>query len=250
MFFSQVTCQGPEISAILGPEYVRIEDWTQDFMSYISHRIDSYENSSILLSLINNLQNGTFASGSKLEESEQVVGVRDFTLTPWRVQVTFECIRKNKAGRSYPRPVTFGTPVVVIAAFTTDEKLLLVEQYRLGLGLSWEIPRGMCGEHETIVDAAIRETGEELGINLRGQESRLIRLCQLSTGIAPYIREHIYYLTRVTEDEIKAFEKGEEGIVKIQAFSRSEIRSLVKEGSIRDPYVLSALMLVDLNLNT
>jgi hypothetical protein len=156
MYFSAVTYQGLEISASMGSEYVRIDHWTQDFLSCVFKRIGSYENSSILRSIMNDLVNGTFASGSDLEGSEQIVGVRDFTLTPWRIQITFECGKKNKEVRSYPRSFTFCTPVVVIAAFTSCQKLLLVKQYRIGTGWTWEIPRGMCGEKESPEDAAIR----------------------------------------------------------------------------------------------
>jgi 8-oxo-dGDP phosphatase len=67
-------------------------------------------------------------------------------------------------------------PWVNVVAVTTDERLVLVRQYRPGIGaVHWEIPAGVAEPNENVEQAARRELLEETGFG-DGHWSVLSRL--------------------------------------------------------------------------
>ncbi|MDR1498030.1 MAG: NUDIX hydrolase [Puniceicoccales bacterium] len=71
---------------------------------------------------------------------------------------------------------------VLALPLTTDGRLVLVRQFRAGVGeLSWEPPGGIMEANEEPVEAAIRELAEETGYT--GENARIIGTCAPNPAI-------------------------------------------------------------------
>lgn len=133
---------------------------------------------------------------------------------------------------------------VNIVALTTDNKLLLVKQYRQGVDdITLEIPGGAVHMGEDPKLAAIRELREETGFEAKTIES--LGVLQPNPAIQSN-RCHIYLArdcVKVGEPELDPLEELE-----VEQRSISHVNEMIKNGEIQHSLVLSALFLSGLFL--
>ena len=110
------------------------------------------------------------------------------------------------------------------------DKVLLMRVYRHAVGRElWEVPRGFIDEHETAVEAALRELTEETG--LRCAPTELLALGTyapepglLSAYSALFVATRCEGTPRRPKDEI--------GIGNLALFARRELEDLIAAGEI------------------
>ena len=126
---------------------------------------------------------------------------------------------------------------VNVIAITTDQKIVLVEQYRHGIrDITLEIPGGLCDEGESILDTGIRELVEETGYV--GSQAEVIGTVQPN----PAYQNNVCH-TMVIYDVIKMEEQNldEHEEIRVHLFPLDSVEELVREGKIQNAMVISAL---------
>ena len=130
---------------------------------------------------------------------------------------------------------------VNVIARTPDERVLLVRQWRYGIGAATlEIPGGMVEEGEAPQDAAGRELFEETGY----RAGRLTYLGEVEPNPA-FITNRCF--TFVAEDLERIGEPegdGEEELT-VESAALAEIPQLIVSGAIRHALVIAAFYLFD-----
>lgn len=77
---------------------------------------------------------------------------------------------------------------------------ILLERSYLGHQL-WSLPGGGVEKHETLQEAAVRETREETGIVITGSQLRMLGQQRLGTGL-PWTKAEIHFLlVELSEDQ-------------------------------------------------
>ena len=115
-----------------------------------------------------------------------------------------------------------------VIAETTDGKLVMIDQYRHGLGVTkYEIVAGVIDKGETPLQAAQRELSEETGFGGGTWEEFMVLCpntsCQnnlsytfLARGVEPITRQH----EEVSED------------IRVHVMNKEDVRELLQQGEI------------------
>lgn len=143
------------------------------------------------------------------------------------------------AGRIIDRHhvLDFERDAVATIVGNDDGEILLVHAYRYVTdSIEWEIPAGVIDKGEAVLEAAQREVREETGYDT--EEAQLIYTYTPMNGIANQVF-HIAHCKALSttgqfdRNEVRAY----------KWFSIADIKSMIKENTIRDGFTLTALLL-------
>jgi len=126
---------------------------------------------------------------------------------------------------------------VTLIAFDSDERLLLVRQYRHSTGRELlELPAGTIDPGETPEACAVRELQEETGY----KPGRIERLGGFFTAPG-YCNEylHLFLCSDLSESRLQ----GDEEAIDVERVSLDEALRMIVEGRIEDAKTASALLL-------
>lgn len=132
---------------------------------------------------------------------------------------------------------------VVIIPVTDTGEIILVRQYRHAIGRwAWELPAGSLKPNEDVEKAAIRECHEEVGLI----PERIERLGAFYPTPGYCDEEMNFYratgLRQAREHEAAYPDEDED--IEPKAFSREEIRSMIRSGEIIDLKTVAGLSLL------
>lgn len=128
---------------------------------------------------------------------------------------------------------------VNVVALTTDDRLVLVRQFRFGIdALSLEIPGGVMEPGEDPVAAGLRELREETGYS--GGRARLLGAVHPNPAIQAN-RCHFVLVEGVARSHDLAWDADEE--IHVETRAVDEVLALARSGGITHALVLDALML-------
>lgn len=128
---------------------------------------------------------------------------------------------------------------VAIVAFTDDDKLLFVKQYRLAVGKTLlELPAGHIDPGEGPMDAAVRELREETGFET--ENMKFITEVYTSPGFTDE-RIHLFYTRDLIPSE-QDLDDTED--IEIVEMSLDEAMRLVKLGEITDAKTIIGVLSV------
>ena len=126
---------------------------------------------------------------------------------------------------------------VNILALTSDNKVVIVRQYRFGVGkITAEIPGGLIDRNETPKEAAIRELQEETGYT--SSTWKYLGAVEPNPAINNNLCHH-WMAENATKTHKPNLDKGEDIIV--ETLSLDEIKSEIIEGRLMHTLVFSAL---------
>lgn len=149
----------------------------------------------------------------------------------------FDILRNPRNGRRKRGLVLSSTDWVNCVAVTTDERLVMVRQYRIGIrGLTLETPGGMVDPGETPRDAASRELLEETGF--AGGEWRYLGAVEPNPAIHDNLCHH-WLADGVVHSADQSLGHGED--IEVQILSIGEVKAAIDRGELRHALALSAL---------
>jgi ADP-ribose pyrophosphatase len=143
------------------------------------------------------------------------------------------------AGRVIERHHVLDFERAAVAALVenNDGHILLVHAYRyITDSIEWEIPAGVIDQGEAVLDAAQREVREETGYET--QEAQLVYTYNPMNGIANQVFHVAHCKALSTTGQ---FDRNE--VRAYKWFSIEDIKSMIKENTIRDGFTLTALLL-------
>jgi ADP-ribose pyrophosphatase len=135
-------------------------------------------------------------------------------------------------------------PSVTIIPLTSDGKLLLIRQFRLGTGATLiELPAGVIDEKEAPQNGARRELREETGM-----DAGVLQELGAAFLVPGYCNEYMhFYLAR---DLVPApLNPDEDEFMTLEAYPVAEVYRLARSGQIQDSKTLAALFLAEKELN-
>lgn len=140
-------------------------------------------------------------------------------------------------GNKTNRDIVRHPGAVALLAFIDDERVLLVEQFRLALNKTiLEIPAGKLEKNEEPLKCAERELEEETGYKARNIEY----LGCIATGAG--FTDELIYIYKATDlyEGIKGGDDDE--FIETIPYKVSKVKEMIKEGKIIDTKTISALM--------
>jgi ADP-ribose pyrophosphatase len=149
----------------------------------------------------------------------------------------FDWMKNPRNARELKRLVLESRDWINVVAITSEKKIVIVHQYRFGIGdIALEIPGGVIDPGEDPQKAAIRELKEETGY--------ISEKWKLLGVVAPnpaFLNNRCYHW--LAEDARKVAEpsldEGEDILVELLTFE--EIRTLIRQGNFIHSLALSAL---------
>ncbi len=131
-----------------------------------------------------------------------------------------------------------------VLPITTDNKVILVEQYRHGLKENMlEIPAGILEDDESYLECAKRELLEETGYTTKDIEF-LCNYCP-SAGVTNELVE-IFLAKNV--QKIGDLELDETEIITVHEYTLDEVITMINNGSIKDSKTMISILKYKLNL--
>lgn len=187
------------------------------------------------------LTDSDMSTSKKLHSQWQTTSSKIVYKNPW---IT---VREDQVIRADGTPGLYGVvevkPSVFIVAFTAENKVLFIQQFRYTNGqMSWEIPAGGCELDDPLV-AAKRELQEETGFS--ASEWQAVGSFYPNNGIST--EKSFVFVARDLIPTGKN-EMREEGITQVREFSLLEVDQMLLSGELNDGQVISSLALARLHL--
>lgn len=133
-------------------------------------------------------------------------------------------------------PTSVGSAIVILAKY--DNKFVLLKQYRHAIrDYQYALVRGFGEDNTSGEDNAKKELKEEIGAEVL--KSEFLGKVASDSGLTSGIVE-IYYC-EITEPKLRE----EEGIKKIELYTKSELSEKIRNKEITDSFTLAALKLYD-----
>lgn len=152
-------------------------------------------------------------------------------------RVRFDTMRHPTSSKEFQRLVLETSDWVTVVAVTKDGKVVMVEQYRFGVGgLTTEPVAGMVDSGEDSLDAAKRELLEETGF---GEGNwRYLGNVQANPAIHDNLCHH-WLVEDVVAVQAPAPDAGE--AIRVHLMTLEEIKEAIAVGKLKHPLGLSAL---------
>ncbi|CAN5486612.1 hypothetical protein BH09VER1_BH09VER1_50150 [soil metagenome] len=152
------------------------------------------------------------------------------------LQVMKEHVRTPSRPEGVHWTVARRASAAIVAPRTTDGKYVLIKQERVAVQQAmWEFPAGQVDgavSEETIRETALRELGEETGLECRGE------LIPLGYFFSPPgftdERGYLFLATNVEPREGGASHDEHEAILEVGEFTIDELREMISTGEISD----------------
>jgi ADP-ribose pyrophosphatase len=161
------------------------------------------------------------------------------------VEVVEEEIRSPSKREPRSWTVARRKRAVVIAAITSDGKLILIRQERLPIREAiWEVPAGQIDdesetESDEIAAIALKELREETGFEL-AEGGDLIALGDYFTSPGFTDERGYCFLARPVRESAEGHSREEgESILDCRAFGPAELRDMIAKGEIHDANTLA-----------
>lgn len=133
-------------------------------------------------------------------------------------------------------PTSVGSAIVILAKY--DNKFVLLKQYRHAIrDYQYALVRGFGEDNTSGEENAKKELKEEIGAEVL--KSEFLGKVASDSGLTSGIVE-IYYC-EITEPKLRE----EEGIKKIELYTKSELSEKIRNKEITDSFTLAALKLYD-----
>jgi len=152
-------------------------------------------------------------------------------------RVRFDTMQHPTSAETFERLVLETSDWVNVVAITDDGKIVMVEQYRFGIGdLTTEPVAGMMDPGESSLDAAKRELLEESGFG--GGSWRYLGSVQANPAIHDNLCHH-WLAEDVDVVQAPAPDAGE--AIRVRLMTLDEIKASIAAGKLKHPLGLSAL---------
>lgn len=152
-------------------------------------------------------------------------------------RVRYDTMRHPVSAKEFQRLVLETADWVTVVAVTVDQKIVMVEQYRFGIGgLTTEPVAGMVDDGEDSLEAAKRELLEETGF---GNGSwRYLGSVQANPAIHDNLCHH-WLVEGVEAVQAPSPDDGE--AIRVHLMTQEEIKEAIVVGKLKHPLGISAL---------
>ncbi len=152
-------------------------------------------------------------------------------------KVRIDTMQHPISSEEFPRLVLETSDWVTVVAITTDRRVVMVEQYRFGVGeLTIEPVAGMIDKNEDSLDAAKRELLEETGFG--DGAWRYLGSVQAN----PAIHNNVCHHWLVEDVELKQEPTPDSGeAIRVHLMTLEAIKDAIADGRLRHSLGLSAL---------
>ena len=153
------------------------------------------------------------------------------------VTVRFDTVRNPRTAKEVRAVIFDSPPWVNIVALTPERRLVVVRQYRFGIGaVTTEVPGGLVDPGERHEDAAIRELREETGYTT--EKWTYLGVSEPNPAVYNTLLHH-WLAEAVVATHPLDLDDGEDIVV--DTMSLDEVRQAVGTGEIRHSLVIAAL---------
>lgn len=165
------------------------------------------------------------------QRTEQIADCRVF-------EVRRHDLRRDRDGKEGSFYVIHAGDWVNVVGTTTNDEILLVRQYRYGIGdFTWEVPGGVIERGEDSVAAGERELQEETGFI--GSGARKIGVCRPNPAIFNNTC-HFVSIDKIREDHPTDWDEHEE--IETKLVPVDEVLAMLRQGAFSHAMTQAALL--------